>query len=69
MEITGVDKLAMPIREAAKALSISERTLWSLTSPRGPIRCVRAGTRVLYPLATLQAWIDSQLTAAKCSVA
>ena len=42
------------IREAAAVLGgISERNLWSLTAPRGPIPCVRIGRRVLYRPADL----------------
>lgn len=47
--------------EAAKALAISPRTLWSLTAPRGPIPCVRVGSgkrqAVLYPVALLEAYL------------
>jgi hypothetical protein len=35
-------------REAAKALRISEKTLWSMTVPRGPIPSVRLGRSVRY---------------------
>lgn len=52
--------LALRPREAAKALGISERMLWSLTAPRGEIPAVRIGTCVLYPVAGLQAWLDRQ---------
>jgi hypothetical protein len=53
-------RLLLPGREAARVLSISERLLWSLTAPRGPIACVRLGRRVLYPVASLEAFIASQ---------
>jgi excisionase family DNA binding protein len=46
-------------REAAKALAISERTLWQLTKD-GVIPCVRIGRSVRYSPADLQAWIDRQ---------
>ena len=52
--------LALRTREAAKALGISERMLWSLTAPRGTIPAVRIGTCVLYPVTGLQAWLDRQ---------
>ncbi len=52
--------LALRPREAAKALGISERMLWSLTAPRGTIPAVRIGTCVLYPVTGLQAWLDRQ---------
>lgn len=55
--------------EAAKALGISPRTLWGLTTPRGPIPCVRLGRgkrqTVLYPVAELQAWLSREVEAAK----
>ena len=52
--------LALRPREAAKALGISERMLWSLTAPRGAIPAVRIGTCVLYPVTGLQTWLDRQ---------
>ena len=55
--------LALRPREAAKALSISERHLWQLTHD-GCIPCVRVGDgkrkTVLYPVADLQAWLNQQ---------
>ena len=54
--------LALRPREAAKALGISERMLWSLTAPRGTIQSVRVGSCVLYPVTGLQAWLDRQAT-------
>ena len=56
----GIPHLLLTGREAATALSVSERTLWSLTSPRGPIPCLRLGRSVRYSLADLRAWIDEQ---------
>lgn len=58
-----IPSLALRPREAAKALSISERTLWSLTSPRGPIQAVRVGTAVLYPIENLRAWLAAATAA------
>ncbi len=45
---------------AAKMLSVSERTLWSITAPRGDLACVRVGRSVRYSLAALRVWIDAQ---------
>lgn len=60
--------LALRPREAAQALGISARTLWSLTAPRGPIPCVRLGdgqrSAVLYRVADLDAWLASRSSAA-----
>ena len=49
--------LALSPRDAAQALGISERTLWSATQPRGPIPSVKLGNRVLYPVTGLQEWL------------
>lgn len=55
--------LSLRPREAAKALSISERLLWQLTKDR-LIHCVRVGSgkrkTVLYSVAELQAWLALQ---------
>ena len=47
-------------REAAKRLSISERTLWTLTD-RGEIRCIRMGTAKRYPIIELERFIERKL--------
>jgi len=69
MAITSVEPLALRPREAARAMGISERTLWGLTAPRGPIPCVRIGKgkrrTVLYPVANLQAWMSLRAEAEK----
>lgn len=60
--------LALRPREAAKALSISERLLWSLSAPRGPILCKRIGGRggcVLYAVDDLRRWLAEQSQASK----
>ena len=53
-------KLLLPAREAAEAMSICEKTLWSHTQPRGTIPCVRIGARVLYDPVDLRKWIDGR---------
>lgn len=61
--------LALRPDDAAKTLGISERTLWGLTDPRGPIPCIRVGhgkrQTVLYPVAELQAWLSREAKAEK----
>jgi predicted DNA-binding transcriptional regulator AlpA len=57
---TAVAPLLLSAREAARVLSISERTLWGLSSPRGPIPRVRLGGRVLYSPEALRKWIGEQ---------
>ena len=39
-------RLLLDTLEAAFALGVCQKTLWSLTVPRGPIPCVRIGRRV-----------------------
>jgi len=51
--------LLIGAREAARALSICQKTLWTLTKC-GDIQCLRIGRRVLYDPAYLRAWIDSK---------
>jgi excisionase family DNA binding protein len=51
--------LLLNTRDAARALSISERLLWTKTNSR-EIPCVRIGKRVLYSPADLEAWIQQQ---------
>ena len=64
MATQDVGPLALRPRDAAKALGISARTLWGLTTPRGSIPCLRIGhgkrRAVLYPLGALQAWLSDQ---------
>lgn len=55
---TQPDLLLRP-RDAARALAISERTLWELTR-RGSIPCVRVGRAVRYSPLDLKAWIEAQ---------
>jgi excisionase family DNA binding protein len=51
----------MTIHEAADYLRVSPRTVYAITYPRGPLRCVRVGPRgVRYTLAALQAFIQEQ---------
>lgn len=55
--------LLLTPRDAAKALSISDRTLWSLTD-RGMIPVVRIGRSVRYDPRSLSRWIEQQQSAA-----
>ena len=52
-------RLLLSACDAARALSISERTLYSRTKD-GTLPCVRLGGRVLYDPRALAAWIDDQ---------
>ena len=51
--------LALPSREAAKALAVSERTLWESTQ-RGDVPHVRRGKTILYPVDALRRWQEEQ---------
>lgn len=44
-------------REAAELLSVSERTLYERTQPRGTLKAFRMGRRVLYSVAELERYI------------
>jgi hypothetical protein len=50
-------QLALGLEKAACAVSLSPRTLWSLTFPRGPIRPKKVGKRILYPVSELQRFL------------
>ncbi len=53
-------RLALRAPEAAKALGISERSLWSLTH-RGNVPHFRIGTSIVYPIDALRRWLDQQV--------
>ena len=48
--------LALRAAEAAKALGISERLLWSKTNA-GEVPCIRIGRAVVYPVDCLREWL------------
>ena len=52
-------KLLLVAREAAAALAISERTLFTLTH-RGEVPCIRLGRSVRCSVAALEEWIAQQ---------
>lgn len=52
-------KLLLTPREAAKALSVCEKTLWTLTK-RGELQAVRIGRAVRYDVTGLQAFINQR---------
>jgi predicted DNA-binding transcriptional regulator AlpA len=61
------DALLVDAKTAAQMLALSERTLWSLSQPRGPIPAVRIpGSRLVrYCVDDLRAWVAG----AKCKTA
>ncbi len=54
-----VPRLALRPREAARALGIGQRLLWSKTNS-GEIPCVRIGRTVVYPVDLLRDWLAAQ---------
>jgi excisionase family DNA binding protein len=52
-----LEPLLLTPRDAAKALSVCERTLYGLTVPRGDIPVIRAGRLVRYSVEDLKTWI------------
>ena len=46
--------------QAASTLAICEKTLWSITEPRGDLPRVRIGRSVRYDPADLRAWIEKK---------
>ena len=59
-QVQEIQRLLLDAHETARALSISERTLWGLTNKKGGIPSVRLGRRVLYCPRALRDWIDGQ---------
>jgi len=51
--------LSMRAREAAKAIGISERTLWQWTED-GYVPHIRRGKIVLYPVDALKDWLKGE---------
>ena len=52
-------RLLLSPREAAKALSICEKTLWTMTK-NGDIPVIRMGRAVRYPVDKLKEWISKE---------
>lgn len=57
-------RLALRPREAARALGIGERLLWSLTN-RGELPHVKVGRATLYPVEQLREWLARQANGGK----
>jgi excisionase family DNA binding protein len=52
-------RLLLTAAEAAEALQVSPRKLWSLTAD-GTVPHVRIGRTLRYPIAALQQWVREQ---------
>lgn len=63
-ELSHVPRLLLRPAEAARALAVSPRKLWSLTAG-GKIRCLRVGRCVRYAPDDLRRWIDDQKTSGR----
>ena len=58
-ETNATPRLALRPKDAARALGIGTRKLWSLTN-QGLIPHVRFGKAVLYPVDELRRWLSEQ---------
>ena len=61
-----IEPMLLTVRQAAKVLSISERTLFTLTQD-GQIPAVRFGRSVRYDPADLRRWIEAAKNSRKAS--
>jgi len=59
-----ITTLLITAAEAAKSLSVSERTLWGLTK-KCAIPCVRIGRSVRYDPTDLRVWIEGRKSIAR----
>lgn len=59
--VVAVRPICVKARVAAQMLDISQRQLYELTAPRGPIPCVRMGNSIrLFRVADLEKWAKQQ---------
>ena len=54
------EKSLWSVRDCAARLGISERTLHTITTPRGTLPSVKIGTRVLYRPEAVESWLKEQ---------
>lgn len=52
----------MTVREVARQLHVSDRTVWSITVPRGTLPAVRIGRSVRYCPHAVQDWMQMQMS-------
>jgi excisionase family DNA binding protein len=57
----GQPALLVSLKEAARILSLSERTVWSMVKT-GTLPHVRVNRRLLFSPSGLQGWIDARQT-------
>jgi predicted DNA-binding transcriptional regulator AlpA len=53
-------RLLLTIRQVAEATNFSEKTIWTNTSPRGRLACVRVGRSVRYSITAVERWVAEQ---------
>jgi excisionase family DNA binding protein len=53
-----IEKLSLRPRQAAKAIGVSERTLWTWTH-NGEVPHIRMGKAILYPVDALRRWLEA----------
>lgn len=58
--MAATSKILVGIREASELVQVSERKLWSMSSPRGPVPVVRVGKLLRYNVESLRAWAAQQ---------
>ena len=51
-------KMLWSVAELEESTGISQRTLWANTHPRGALKCVRVGRRVLYRPEDARVWLE-----------
>lgn len=64
IDVQPVPRLALRREEAAEALGISDRTLWTWTRS-GDVPHVRIGGVVMYPIDGLREWLASRQSGAE----
>ncbi|MBL9149402.1 MAG: helix-turn-helix domain-containing protein [Phycisphaerae bacterium] len=52
------ERTLLTSREVAGRLGISERTVWSITAPRGPLPTIRIGRRTMYSVSDLDILVE-----------
>lgn len=62
-----VPRVTLSVAEAAKALSLSDRTITSMIA-KGEIPVIRIGKRRLIPVDGLREWVASRITAPTATV-
>ena len=61
MSTVNMDQIKLlSVKETAKLLGISERSLWNMTVPRGTLVCCKIGSRVMYSLNAIERFIEQQ---------